>query len=239
MNIVLWNSRSYLNPTGNVNFKFIFTFQQALDLFRFRPQILTILLCGVVSMSVLLSKVLQCSVYLFHEWTTQWLVWDLRGDLSHCSVLKDYRVLLRSDPCMFSLGVWLKIYKQCYGVTFMNPFLVFFLLILFDSLSLLFSVLQLESWKFIYPHMPHISHGCLCAWDRDTASKRQWSFVPFSLEDSFSYKGRSRLLRILASIGSCFCHCWRHHCQIGLGLTCENGEKEMKNGGVSVICFDR
>lgn len=225
MDIVLWNPRSYLNPTGNVNFKFIFTFQQALDLFRFRPQILTILLCGVVSMSVLLSEVLQCSVYLFHEWTTHWLVWDLGGDLPHCSVLKDYGVLLRSDPCMFSLGV-----------TFMNLF--FFLLILFDSLSLLFSVLQLESWKFIYSHMPHISHGCLCAWDRDTASKRQWSFVSFSLENSFSYKGRSCLLRILASIGSCFCHCWCHHCQIGLGLECKSGEKDMKNGGVSVICFD-
>ena len=110
---------------------------------------------------------------------------------------------------MFSLWVKLTVYKQCYGVTLMNSF-SFSLLILYDSLSHLFSILQPESWNFIHLDLLHISTGFLCIWEHQKKKrlhrgKRQWHFVPFSLEESFTYHTRrSCLFRILASTGPYF-----------------------------------
>lgn len=94
---------------------------------------------------------------------TYWPIWDLDGDLSPSSSLKNLMHCLGSDPCMHNLEV-------CPGIhtTLCDHFSISFLsvvsTVLPDFLEFSFSIFQPEIWVFMYLALLYTFYDLTCIW---------------------------------------------------------------------------
>lgn len=145
--------------------------------------------------------------------------------------------------CMCSLGVRLKIHKQLYAVTFMKSFLFYLLCTLwFQEPSLLGYP---ESWNFINPGVPHITHGYVWLWNYKIGGykggEKAMKFCTILLRPEFFLSQRKVIMHaqnfsfLQSPISVILVPPLPSDC-FGAGMW-ENGEKEKKNGGTSSIFF--
>lgn len=173
---------------------------------------------GVISISVLLWKV--CNVKYV---CSRWILSGYSGDLV-CSpivqLLKTSFKCFGSDSCMFSLWVRLTVYKQCYGVTFMNSFSFFSscFMILWAN-SFLYSSQKagiLLPWAATYFPWFSLHLGTL---KKKKRRKRKGYIEERAIETFLILFGRQFVLSYedhvcsnFSLTGPIFCHCWCHHC---------------------------